>query len=111
MPSLRPLIPAVIAATTLLAGCESEQQQLDQAQPIAVNAAVKRAQFEMNCPSAQGMVISREMVQPVINAPMIAGGVYRAEYTVGVSGCNQRATYVVVCPQNGSNDCFAGDGR
>ena len=31
--------------------------------------------------------------------------VTRSEYTVGVTGCEKRATYVVVCPQ-GSGGCF-----
>jgi len=35
----------------------------------------------------------------------------RAEYTIGVSGCGQRATYVVICPDNGSGSCFAGGAR
>jgi hypothetical protein len=35
----------------------------------------------------------------------------RAEYTVGVTGCGQRATYVVICPDNGSLSCFAGGAR
>ena len=37
-------------------------------------------------------------------------GVERAEYTVGVDGCGQRQTIVVVCPQDGSG-CFAGGAR
>jgi hypothetical protein len=39
-------------------------------------------------------------------------GTDRAEYTVGVTGCGKRATYVVMCPDNGSNSsCFAAGGR
>jgi hypothetical protein len=34
------------------------------------------------------------------------GGLERVEYTVGVAGCNQRTTYVVLC-QVGSDTCFA----
>lgn len=37
-------------------------------------------------------------------------GVYRLEYTIGVSGCNQRATYLVICPEDGSG-CFAAGAR
>jgi hypothetical protein len=33
-------------------------------------------------------------------------GLTRAEYTVGVAGCNQRTTYVVLC-QEGTDTCFA----
>ena len=96
-------------ALCLLAGCQSDAQRLDQEQSQAIGIAVKRAQFDMACPSATGEVLSREMVQPAINAPRL-GGVERAEYTVGVSGCDKRSTLVVLCPQNGGG-CFAADGR
>jgi hypothetical protein len=69
--------------------------------------AVRRAQFEMNCPAATGQVISREIIQPL----SFYVGVPRAEYTVGVTGCGKRATYIVICPQNGSSSCFAGGAR
>jgi len=50
--------------------------------------------------------LSREMVAPI----SMRFGVERAEYTVGVEGCGQRQTIVVVCPQDGSG-CFAGGPR
>lgn len=34
----------------------------------------------------------------------------RAEYTVGVAGCGQRATYLVICAVDGTG-CFAGGTR
>jgi hypothetical protein len=34
----------------------------------------------------------------------------RAEYTIGVAGCGKRATYWILCPDDGSG-CFAGGGR
>ncbi len=89
-----------------LAGCESTDQQLDTQQQQAVSTAVQRVGFDMNCPSATGQVLSREMVAPV----SVRFGVERAEYTVGVEGCGQRQTIVVVCPQDGSG-CFAGGAR
>ena len=49
------------------------------------------------------------MVEPAINVPRF-GGVERAEYTVGVSGCDKRSTLVVVCPVGGEG-CFAADDR
>ena len=33
-------------------------------------------------------------------------GLNRVEYTVGVKGCDRRATYVVLC-QEGTDTCFA----
>jgi hypothetical protein len=98
----------LIAAICLtgLAGCQSTGQQLDTQQQQAVDTALQRVKFDMNCPSATGQVLSRQMIQPV----SFRFGVERAEYTVGVEGCGQRQTIVVVCPQDGSG-CFAGGPR
>jgi len=101
----------VLAAAGLITtGCASGPPFIDQMQPEAVSMAVRRGQFEMNCPSATGEVISRETIQPVIQT-VVYTGVTRAEYTIGVSGCNKRALYVVICPDNGSGSCFAGGSR
>jgi hypothetical protein len=89
-----------------LAGCQSTDQQLDTQQQQAVDTALQRVKFDMNCPNATGQVLSRQMIQPV----SFRFGVERAEYTVGVEGCGQRQTIVVVCPQDGSG-CFAGGPR
>jgi len=94
----------------LLAGCASGPPFIDQAQPEAVNMAVRRGQFELNCPAATGQVISRETLQPLVQTFAFSGP-QRAEYTVGVAGCGQRATYIVICPNNNSGSCFAGAGR
>ena len=98
----------LVAMTCLVgvAGCQSEAQQLDAQQQQAVDTALQRVKFDMNCPAATGQVLSRQMIQPV----SIRFGVERAEYTVGVEGCGQRQTIVVVCPQDGSG-CFAGGPR
>ncbi len=100
----------VTALALLCAGCASGPPFIDQMQPEAVNMAVRRAQFEMNCPAATGEVISRETAQPLVQTFRYTG-VTRAEYTVGVAGCGQRATYIVICPDNGSGSCFAGGAR
>ncbi len=100
----------VLAAGLIEAGCASGPPFIDQMQPEAVNMAVRRGQFEMNCPAATGEVISRETLQPLVQTFRYSGP-DRAEYTVGVSGCNQRAMYIVICPDNGSGSCFAGGSR
>lgn len=101
---------ALLTAMTVLgSGCASGPPFIDQMQPEAVSMATRRAQFEMNCPGANGQVISREMIQPVIQTFRWSGP-QRAEYTIGVSGCGKRATYIVICPQDGSS-CFAGGAR
>jgi hypothetical protein len=104
----RTSIAAILAALAAL-GCQTTAQIMDSLQPQALSVATRRGQFEMNCPAATGQLISREEVQPVIMNPRF-GGVVRAEYTVGVAGCGQRATYLVICPEDGSG-CFAAGGR
>jgi hypothetical protein len=93
---------ALVAVT---AGCASQQQMLNQKQGGAVEAALQRARFEMNCPSATATVLSSDYIQPAIQGPWVSG-LQRAEYTVGVEGCGQRHTYVVMC-QVGTDTCFA----
>lgn len=91
------------------AGCQTQQQFLDQNQTMAMQTAVSRGQFEMNCPQGNGTVISREVVQPALQGPWVQG-IQRAEFTIGVEGCGQRKTYVVICPEGGSGCYAAGPG-
>lgn len=93
---------ALVAAT---AGCATQQQMLDTRQDGAVQTALQRGRFELNCPSATATVLSRDFIQPAVQGPWV-GGLERVEYTVGVAGCNQRTTYVVIC-QEGTDTCFA----
>jgi len=76
-------------------------------QATALGTALSRGRFEMNCPDATGEVLSSEVVQPALQGPYVAG-IQRGEFTIGVAGCGQRNTYVVVCPEGGEG-CFALD--
>ncbi len=89
-----------------LCACQSQQQMVDEMQPNAVQVAQKRGAFELDCPAATAEVLSKEMMQTA--APtMRYMPPERAEYTVGVSGCGKRATYLVVCAEGGTG-CVAG---
>ncbi len=101
---------AVLTVALTVTGCQSNQQVLAGSQQEAIGVATKRAQFEFNCPQATGSVLSSEMVQPAIDGPIVRGP-ERAEYTIGVAGCDHRKTYVVICPQDGSSGCFAAEGE
>jgi hypothetical protein len=101
---------ASLAAALILAGCASGPPFIDQMQPEAVNMALRRGQFELQCPNATAQMLSRETLQPLVQTFRYSGP-DRAEYTVGVAGCGQNVTYVVICPDNGSLSCFAGGGR
>ena len=96
-------------AVSLLAACQTQQQFLDQNQAEALQVATNRGRFEMGCPAVEPTLLSREMTQPAIEGPYVAG-IERGEYTIGVSGCDQRKTYVVICPEGGDG-CFAAEGR
>ncbi|MEF8747683.1 MAG: hypothetical protein V5B31_07605 [Candidatus Accumulibacter propinquus] len=103
MPKTRML--ALIAFNLVVAGCASDQQLLADDQANAVNVATRRGQFELSCPTATGIVLSSNLLQPVL-----WNGIERAEYTVGVEGCGEKTTYVVVC-QVDSVSCLAVSGR
>ena len=109
----RPMIKRCLLFATLVlctAGCVSPTQLLDNKQAMAVQTAVSRAQFEMNCQSATGDIISREVVQPALQGPWV-NGIQRAEYTVGVTGCGKRHIFIVICPETGEGCFAAGPGR
>ena len=83
---------ALCAVVGIAAGCASQQQQLAQRQDGAVQTALQRGRFDLNCPAATATVLSQDYIQPAIQGPWV-NGLTRLEYTVGVAGCNQRTTY------------------
>jgi len=101
--SIRILIVSGLLAG--LAGCATTQQQLDNQQATAVATALARGRFELACPEATAVVLSRDFIQPAIQGPWVQG-MQRLEYTVGVEGCGQRTTVITIC-QEGSDTCFA----
>ena len=100
---------ALITLLVALTGCTSQAQFLASKQPTAIQAAVSRGQFELNCPNATGQVLSQEMTQPAIQGPYM-GGEERGLFTIGVAGCGQRRVYQVFCPVGGDS-CTALEGR
>ena len=104
---------SLVILAVLAAGCQTQEQMVQGQQGMAVQTALNRARFDMNCSSATGQVLSTNVSQPSVQGPLggTAYGVQRLEYTVGVAGCGQRRTYIVVCPQGGGGGCFAAPGR
>ena len=107
--SLRSTSFAAVVTAFAIAGCASQQQIVDSMQTEAIHTAQRRAAFELNCPAATAEVLGKEMIQSPIMNPRFAPP-QRAEYTVGVAGCGQRATYLVICAEDGTG-CFAGGAR
>ena len=97
------LIVAVLLGGT--SACVSTQQQLDNQQATAVGTALTRGRWELACPEATAVVLSRDFIQPAIQGPWVQG-MQRLEYTVGVEGCGKRTTVITIC-QEGSDTCFA----
>jgi hypothetical protein len=63
-------IAALAAALALAAGCASQQQMLDERQAAAVETALQRGRFDLNCPAATGIVLSRDFIQRRSRAPL-----------------------------------------
>ena len=99
----RPRLLALACLT--LAGCVTQQQLLQQRQLNAEQVALQRAQFDMSCPTATATVLSSDYIQPALQGPWVQG-LTRLEYTIGIEGCGQRTTVVVMC-QEGTETCFA----
>ena len=92
-----------------LAGCQTQQRIIDEMQADAVHTTQRHGAFELNCPAAKVEVPSKEMIQSPIMNPLFAPP-QRAEYMVGVAGCGQRSTCLVVCAEGGSG-CIAAGSR
>ncbi len=88
------------------AACTSQTSFLKSKEPTTVQTALARGQFDLACPTAVPVVLSEDYIQPAVEGRWVASGVTRAEYTIGIEGCNKRETYVVMC-QDGSSTCFA----
>ena len=93
-----------IGAVLAISGCQTVPLTT-QLQPMALDFALKRARFDMNCPSATASVLDSEVIQAPARVIMANQGPERAQYTIGVSGCDQRQTLQVLCAQGGDG-CF-----
>jgi hypothetical protein len=92
----------------ILSACATEAQFLAQNAPSAMNTALARGRFELNCPQASATVLSQKVTY--INGMgigMAGGGGYEwTEYTVGVSGCGKRAVYETMCRDQDNCNAF-----
>lgn len=87
-----------VAALVGISGCNTTPLTTT-LQPMAIDFALKRARFEMNCPTATASVLSSMVIQPPPRVILANEGPERAQYTIGISGCGQRQTQVVICPR------------
>jgi len=96
-------------AALVASGCASGPPFIDVEQPMALQTAQRRAQFEFNCPAATAQVLSQQMMTSPLEYTRFAPP-QRAEYTIGVAGCGQRQTYLVVCTDGAGCVALAGRG-
>jgi hypothetical protein len=96
---------ALIVPLTMVGCAATQNQSLAIRQDLAMQTAVSRAQFEMNCQEVTPVLISEETVQPVLQEPSVNES-QRAEYTIGVSGCNKSTIFIVICLE-GDKGCLA----
>jgi hypothetical protein len=86
---------------------ESQRPQLaDELQPGAVRVAQERGSKELECPAAAAKLNRKETVEEGQTTGWYEAP-YRALYTVTVSGCGKKTTYLVACNKK-ENRCAAG---
>jgi hypothetical protein len=96
----------------LISACATEAQFLEQTQPSALNTALARGRFELNCPDATGSVLSKKMTYiNGVGIGMGGGGYEWGEYTIGVRGCGKSAVYETMCRDQDNCNALAGNGR
>jgi hypothetical protein len=104
---------AALVLPLIIGGCATEAQFLAQNAPSALNTALARGRFELNCPQASGTVLSQKVTYiNGIGMGMGGGGGYEwTEYTIGVRGCGKSAVYETMCRDQDNCNAFAGNGQ
>ena len=99
---------AALVLPMILSACATEAQFLAQNAPSALNTALARGRFELNCPQATGTILSQKVTYiNGIGMGMGGGGGYEwTEYTIGVSGCGKRAVYETMCRDQDNCNAF-----
>jgi len=103
---------AVLALPLIISACVTESQFLAQNAPSALNTALARGRFELNCPQANGTILSQKVTYiNGIGMGMGGGGYEWTEYTIGVRGCGKQAVYETMCRDQDNCNSFANTGR
>ena len=102
---------AALVLPLIISACQTEAQFLAQNAPSALNTALARGRFELNCPQASGTVLSKKVAY-INGIGMGGGGGYEwTEYTIGVRGCGKSAVYETMCRDQDNCNAFANTGR
>lgn len=95
-----------MAINAMACGCALRPLPAKSLQPVAFSTAQQRGAADLGCPAATAQILSKETIQ----YPQEAGSSEtprRAAYTIDVSGCGTRTTYLVSCDDR-QKDCVAG---
>jgi hypothetical protein len=96
---------ALLAAAATATGCPASQSQLlAEKQEVAMQAALQQGRLDLNCQEATASVLSSAHILSQVWGDWVVR-INRLKYTIGVTGCNQRTTYVVSC-REGAPTCF-----
>ncbi|MDD1623637.1 MAG: hypothetical protein LUO94_02590 [Methylococcaceae bacterium] len=103
---------AALVWPLIISACATEAQFLAQNAPSALNTALTRGRFELNCPQATGTVLSQKVTYiNGLGIGMGGGGGYEwTEYTIGVRGCGKQAVYETMCRDQDNCNSFANTG-
>lgn len=93
---------AGIVLGVVIAGCATQSGFISGKKDPAMESALNRGRFDLSCPSATGNVISSNYIAAAESGEW--KGRERAEFVIGVVGCDKRAAYVVACPEK-SDTC------
>jgi hypothetical protein len=96
MSTLHSSFVAIVACVLAISGCASQSGFISGRQDPAVASALARGRFDLSCPSATANVISSNYLPKAESGEW--KGLERAEFTIGVVGCDKKAAYIVVCP-------------
>jgi hypothetical protein len=104
---------AALVLPLIISACATEAQFLAQNAPSALNTALARGRFELNCPQANGTVLSQKVTYiNGLGVGMGGGGGYEwTEYTIGVRGCGKSTVYETMCRDQDNCNAFAGNGQ
>src|SRR5512137_1834101 len=83
-------------ATLAVSGCSSQSGFISGKQNPAVQSALARGRFDLTCQTATANVISSNYLPAAESGEWT--GLERAEFVIGVVGCDKKAAYTVVCP-------------
>jgi len=103
MKTLRsPLARIAICTTLVITGCATQGGFISDKKDPAVASALTRGRFDLGCATANATVLSSNYLPKAESGDW--KGLERAEFTIGVVGCDKKAVYTVVCPDK-SDTC------